>query len=130
MGLDTVILVLTFENVPLEVKVMDAGDGFLHEGHRVLQRPHLNRLLMYAGDHCLPAKNSYHHPAYELDGDGIVGLSSVSGVPDVILMVIQRFFESYLDEEGFEDEFAKNPTAGIPPYRFRRGYRAFMIFEG
>ena len=127
MGLDTVILVLTFEDIPSEVKVMENGDNF---GSYVLQRPHLRILSLYAGDHCMLAKTGYHHPTCELGGDGVIGLPHVSGVPEVILHVIQRFFKSHLDEDAFEEEFAKNPTAGVPPSRFRRGYRAFMIFEG
>lgn len=120
MGLDTCYLIVTLNDVPIEIHVFEKG----------ITRRELNNLSEYVGN--INILESLHHQRiYEVSGR----ISQIEDDKDIIVNPhsvhrIKRIFGQFLDNVGAEEAFAKNPRAGMPIPTVKPGYRLFMFFEG
>jgi len=123
MGLDSCTLILNYENVPIEIHVMNS---------KYLNRVGHNKLCVFISGHNILPDGQRSSKIYEIDGKAIQTLSD-SGTTILDkwnLSCITDFFSDVLDYEGAEERFAKDPRSGMPAPEVHQGYRLFLFFEG
>ena len=113
-------MIITFDGVPIEIHVFEKD----------ITRRELNNLCEYAGNISILEKN-LHQRVYEVNGR----ISQIDDDKDIIVRPhnvyrIKGIFGQFLDNEGAEEAFVKNPRAGMPVPTVKPGYRLFMLFEG